>query len=205
MADQTITPEEAEFNALLAELRALSAAATAGPWFAWDRGVGYMITLDEDGNRRLPEGGRTDLGHRPDAELIARMRNELPGLLDRLESGQVFGKAMLSTLNVQSDIALQATGLHHLIEPDGDGDWQAVWETVAELGEQVRRLTRERDRAQAALAAIKAADPSLFDPEGGTNRGEAYERYGTPGHNLRAAYCAAVGIKLEDGEGADDA
>jgi hypothetical protein len=130
-----------------------------------------MITLDEDGNRRLPEGGRTDLGHRPDAELIARMRNELPGLLDRLESGQVFGKAMLSTLNVQSDIALQATGLHHLIEPDGDGDWQAVWETVAELGEQMKRLTAEREADRAAIKRVAELAERLGTPAENENRG----------------------------------
>ena len=103
-------------------------------------------------------------------------------------------------LSAYNEIALDVTGMRETLVEGEPVDWQGVWESVGDLGRQVWRLTRQRDSARAALAAIKAADPTLFDPEGGTNRGEAYERYGTRGHNLRAAYCAAVGIKLEDGD-----
>lgn len=33
----------------LVELERLSEAATPGPWYAWDRGVGFEIALDGGG------------------------------------------------------------------------------------------------------------------------------------------------------------
>ncbi|GAA3305518.1 hypothetical protein [Glutamicibacter nicotianae] len=39
----------------------------------------------------------------------------------------------------QCQAALDATGLHHLIDEDGDGDWSAVWEGLQELGESKRK------------------------------------------------------------------
>ena len=69
-----------------AELRGLAEKATPGPWSVYDRGVGYMIALD-DGvwKRRLPKSFRTDLGRREDAELIVAAVNALPELLDILD------------------------------------------------------------------------------------------------------------------------
>lgn len=59
--------------------------------------------------------------------------------------------------------------------------------------------TTERDEAHAQLAAIKTADPDLFDPSGGNSRGAAYETYGSAGHNLREMYLAAIGLTPKDG------
>jgi len=60
-------------------------AATEGPWSVYDRGVGYMIALDDGrGDRRLPEGMRTDLGNRADAEFIADARTLVPALIAEL-------------------------------------------------------------------------------------------------------------------------
>lgn len=53
------------------DLARLAGEATPGPWFAWDRGVGWLIALDPDGDERLPEGLRTDLARSEDAEFIA--------------------------------------------------------------------------------------------------------------------------------------
>lgn len=55
------------------KLIALANAATPGPWFAWDRGVGYVIGLQPepgDWSNTLPEGMRTDIGRKADADYI---------------------------------------------------------------------------------------------------------------------------------------
>lgn len=66
--------------------------------------------------------------------------------------------------------------------------------------ETTTRLASELLEMRAQLAAIKTADPDLFDPTGGSNRGAAYETYGSPGHSLREAYLVAVGVTLGDGQ-----
>jgi hypothetical protein len=58
-------------------------------------------------------------------------------------------------------------------------------------------LLDELDTLRRQLAAIKSADPDLFDPRGGDKRGAAYETYGSPGHNLRLDYLAAIGLDTE--------
>jgi hypothetical protein len=74
-----LTPET------IAHLRELDAARTQGTWFAWDRGVGWHLALDPDGDHLLPEGMRTDLGHSADAEFIAGAANHMGALLDAAE------------------------------------------------------------------------------------------------------------------------
>lgn len=55
---------------------------------------------------------------------------------------------------------LDATGMHHVIDEDGDGDWGLVWERLAQMG-------AERRRADEGTRAI--AEPhrrvELFDPD----------------------------------------
>lgn len=53
------------------------------------------------------------------AETILRKQNAID-TLDRI-------------ITQQCQAALDATGLHHLIDEDGDGDWSAVWEGLQEL------------------------------------------------------------------------
>lgn len=76
---------DSSIDALIAEGHRIHSAATPGAWHAWDRGVGWLIALDPDGRTPLPEGGRTDLARREDAEAIAWAHNHLPSLLDMLE------------------------------------------------------------------------------------------------------------------------
>jgi hypothetical protein len=87
---------------------------------------------------------------------------------DRLrESGKFLGEV----IRHYNDIALDATGLHHLIDEDRDGDWQAVWENVADLG-QIRaayeklqadtqeafvRIAAKQQRDAARIAELEAA------------------------------------------------
>lgn len=70
-------------------LERLDAAATPAPWWAWDRGVGWMLALgtpadiDEHGRPReyLPEGIAEGTLTEPDAKLIAALRNAAQELI----------------------------------------------------------------------------------------------------------------------------
>ncbi|UTM47068.1 hypothetical protein [Glutamicibacter mysorens] len=68
------------------------------------------------------------------AETILRKQNAID-TLDRI-------------ITQQCQAALDATGLHHLIDEDGDGDWSAVWEGLQELADQKRHAERNADTYQ---------------------------------------------------------
>jgi hypothetical protein len=68
-------------------------------------------------------------------------QTELRAEVDRVQSA---AKTLGGIVHEQAQMALDATGRHDLIEPDGDGDWQTVWELLAEL----------RPRAEAAERAL---------------------------------------------------
>lgn len=78
----------------LDELDAAREAATPGPWFAWDRGVGWHLAVeDPTGVNHLPgrphlvpEGSRTDLARAEDAALIVAAVNALPVLTSALRA-----------------------------------------------------------------------------------------------------------------------
>lgn len=57
-------------------------------------------------------------------------------------------------------------------------------------------LAAEVLKLRGTLAKIMAADPDLFDPTGGSNRGAAYETYGSAGDELREKFLAAIGIDV---------
>lgn len=77
-----------DMQAWLDQGRALADQATEGPWYPWDRGVGWLIALSDsdDGEPRLPEGFRTDLGRGEDAAFIADARSRLPQAIDALQA-----------------------------------------------------------------------------------------------------------------------
>ncbi len=56
-------------------------------------------------------------------------------------------KTLGEIIHQTNRMVLDITGLHHLIGEDGDGDWAAVWENLAELGGQ-RRPVRVTTTAQ---------------------------------------------------------
>lgn len=69
-----------------------------------------------------------------DAEFIAAAPELVADLVAEVERVRSACKT-LGNLTVQlNQMALDATGLHHLIGEDGDGDWAAVWDKIAELG-----------------------------------------------------------------------
>lgn len=55
--------------------------------------------------------------------------------VDQLRSGGKFLGKAIAELN---QIALDATDMHDVINENGDGDWQVVWETIADLGADLR-------------------------------------------------------------------
>ena len=77
-----------DIQAWLDQGKTLAEQATEGPWYPWDRGVGWLIALsDADGGEpRLPEGFRTDLGRGEDATFIADARTRLPQALGALQA-----------------------------------------------------------------------------------------------------------------------
>lgn len=42
---------------------------------------------------------------------------------------------------------LDATGMHHVIGEDGDGDWALVWERLAEMGEWLKAIDEPPNEA----------------------------------------------------------
>jgi hypothetical protein len=68
-------------------------------------------------------------------------QTELRAEVERVQSA---AKTLGGIVHEQAQMALDATGRHDLIEADGDGDWQTVWELLAEL----------RPRAEAAERAL---------------------------------------------------
>ncbi|MFC4124898.1 hypothetical protein [Nocardia rhizosphaerae] len=84
------------------------------------------------------------------------------------------------------------------IGPDRDTGTRAITTEAADLAVEVKEL-------RATLAAIKAVDPDLFDPTGGTDRGAAYETYGSAGEELREKFLAAIGVNVNDYDEVSDA
>lgn len=87
------------------------------------------------------------------------------------------------------------------IGPDGDTGTRAISTgeiEVADFQAACKSACEQRDAALSQLAKIKAADPDLFDPTGGTDRGAAYETYGSAGEELREKFLAAIGVNVND-------
>src|SRR5690625_557993 len=132
------------------DLERKAKAATPGPWYAWDRGVGWLIALDPDGDVRLPEGMRTDLGRREDAEFIAAANpTAILRLIEDLRRTKSGARTLGRIIEQQNRDALDASGMHHVVDETGDGDWEVVWEALA-------LLRPERDALAARLAAVEA-------------------------------------------------
>ncbi|MFE3059096.1 hypothetical protein [Nocardia sp. NPDC059239] len=117
----------------------------------------------------------------PDQDLIAEGQRLLPEPGELLTSEQAFGLAEWAGLNLGPLLDKLRWNIHLFHE----------WRDIA----LTRKTQRDEARAELAayrkaLAAIKAADPALFEDI--EERGEAYETYGSPGHNLREVYVAAV-------------
>jgi hypothetical protein len=162
MPDNNLTDAVAEGRTLLAE-------ATEGPWEA-DGSEIYRADAYEDGTgRRVWVGETCDVDNDSlgdaNAELIVWMRNNLPSLFDRIETLQLGGQTLGKSLVTLNQIALDATGMHDVINENGDGDWGAVWENVADLGADLRaarkRIAEVEAERDAAISIARSNSHAL--------------------------------------------
>lgn len=134
------------------DLERKAKAATPGPWYAWDRGVGWLIALDPDGDVRLPEGMRTDLGRREDAEFIAAAN---PTTILRL----IEAARRAEDYNAEAErhaarvVALEAQNEDLTAERDKLAAKVAAVEALADETEQAGDPLLRLDRLRAALSA----------------------------------------------------
>lgn len=62
---------------------------------------------------------------------LTGQRDEALAEVERLRAA---AKTLGDIIVRNNQMALDATGLHHLINEDGDGDWAAVWDRIGQLG-----------------------------------------------------------------------
>ena len=67
--------------------------------------------------------------------VIAVADQEQAELRAELEKYKRGAQTLGHTIEWQCRAVLDATGMHHVIGEDGDGDWALVWERLAEMGE----------------------------------------------------------------------
>ena len=82
------------------------------------------------------------------ASAAMRERDAANAEVEKLRRG---GKELGRIIERQCRDVLNITGLHHLIGPDGDGDWGLVWERLAEMaaaGAEVEKLRASRSVCQ---------------------------------------------------------
>jgi hypothetical protein len=92
--------------------------------------------------------GAIGLSAEPDEDVQA-MASELLAARARIEALRSGGRQLGKIVHRLNMTALDVTGLHHLIDEDGDGDWQAVWENVSDLGRANRKLRAELESRRA--------------------------------------------------------
>lgn len=132
-------------------------AATPGPWSADGYGGGQQVT------------GATGtifadtLTFHEDAEFIAAANPAtILRLIEDLRRTKSGARTLGRIIEQQNRDALDASGMHHVVDETGDGDWEVVWEALA-------LLRPERDALAARLAAVedladeteRAGDPLL--------------------------------------------
>jgi hypothetical protein len=80
---------------------------------------------------------------------------ELVAEIEKLRRG---GKELGRIIERQCLDVLEITGLHHMIDADGDGDWGVVWERLAEMaaaGAEVEKLRGGLSEMRAAMVGMR--------------------------------------------------
>lgn len=98
----------------------------------------------------------------------------------RLRDG---GKALGMVVKQQCDAALAATGLHDWIDEDGDGDWGAIWENLAELRPRLEIAEARLARVAALIRRDHIPEKHRHEDEGGPDV---------------LTHCAGCGVDLDD-------
>lgn len=75
----------------------------------------------------------------------------LEGIADEVERLRRGAKELGRTIEQQCRMVLDATGLHHFIDEDGDGDWGAVWENLFDQCSKAREGTAVRSEVEALV------------------------------------------------------
>ncbi|WP_280389859.1 hypothetical protein [Nocardia wallacei] len=108
----------------------------------------------------LPERIRSqaNISSRPgQLAALGNIADDVAALLGELEQSREASKTLGDCIRHYNDIALEATGLHHLIDENRDGDWQFIWEEVAAQGRELQRIhARHRDELEYIITARKA-------------------------------------------------
>ncbi len=140
----------------LTNLRKIAEAATPGPWEMRNESPqmdGRNFTLRVHGKAGIRMSAHC-YGFNGDPEFIATFNPEtVHDLIDRLEQAEQTverKQRALDTLariiEMQQDAVILATDSQDLIGEDGDGDWDAAWDRVRELGEDKRNAEQAVER-----------------------------------------------------------
>ena len=185
----------------LAVIEAALAAATPGPWHAWDRGIGSEVHIGAEHAERRYEGGRCVRWCEPvndefretfkdaDAELIALLRNTSAELVERVKAAEAEVERLSRW---QSDALPVIDGLQELGRSLGLILGDSVTGPKARAAAEA--LKARAETAEAAIARVR----ELADDHPGT----AWNS----GLNLRQALRDVLGGTQGDApEGADSA
>ncbi|WP_228002163.1 hypothetical protein [Nocardia australiensis] len=93
------------------------------------------------------------------ADTLQAMATEILAARARIAELESGAQTLGTIVDRQCRDVLAATGLHHLIDDDGDGDWGLVWERLAGMGAELRAATARiadlESEAQADQRAIE--------------------------------------------------
>ncbi|MBF6584397.1 hypothetical protein IU414_06440 [Nocardia farcinica] len=110
----------------------------------------------------------TDSLHQAMAAELLALRARVAELEAERDRARDAGKTIGQALATYNRIALDATGLRHVIGENGDGDWQVVWERLADLGAEVRKFIDQRpEYVNSCRNANSDADHDYYRWQGG--------------------------------------
>ena len=93
---------------------------------------------------------------------VWKSRRQLQEQVAQLRLG---GREMGRYLVHLNGIALDVTGMHDVIDEDGDGDWGAVWDNVAELGVMAKAAARYAEDAKSTYRSLESSRDRVAELE----------------------------------------